>query len=160
MTSGRGCLHPKAEWLVAKMASWSTAEEGGGRRKGRALVLIAGDFTTISAEVMNALNAVSGLSTCVFALAPKHPGDMEYLQEVETRWVMVTTWSHTQLRTSVCYIVSDPLSFPFLCHPINHLPCPSPPLPSPHKTAALFLSCNPSLVHCRLLSLGEDIPSN
>ena len=78
---------------MTKLASWSTPAEGEGRRREKALVLIAGDFTTISAEVLNALNAVSGLSTCVFALAPKHPGDMDYLQEVEARWVKRTaTW--------------------------------------------------------------------
>ena len=71
------------------------------RRKEKALVLIAGDFTTISAEVMNALSAVSGLSACVFALEPKHPGDVDYLQEVETRWVNAR--SNSQL-PGVCYI--------------------------------------------------------
>ena len=101
MKSSRRCLHPKAEWLVAKLASWSAPGEGGARRKEKALVLIAGDFTTISAEVMNALSAVSGLSACVFALEPKHPGDVDYLQEVETRWVNAR--SNSQL-PGVCYI--------------------------------------------------------
>ena len=140
LTSSRSCLHPKAEWLVAKMASWSATAEGEGRRRRRekALVLVAGDFTVISAEVMNALNGVSGLSTCVFALAPKHPGDMEYLQEVEARWAGIhCARLHVQL-----HIPIPPIPFP---------PPPSLPLtlPSPPpQVAAVLLSCGFSFVYC------------
>ena len=92
---------------MAKLASWNTTAEGAGRRKEKALVLIAGDFTAISAEVMNALSAVSGLSACVFALAPKHPGDTDYLQEVEARLARVlSTWSHAWL-PGVCYVLKN-----------------------------------------------------
>ena len=84
VTAGeQGTLHPKVDRLVSKLAQWVSQKGTCGILK--SVVVIAGEFTPVSTEVMNALDMVDGLSACVFSLAPGHEGDVEYLQEADSR---------------------------------------------------------------------------
>ena len=79
-------LHPKAIRLSEKISHFRR-QPAKDKREKKLIVLIKEEFATVSVEVMDVLSAIPQLSGTVFALAPKHRGDIEYLRAVELRYV-------------------------------------------------------------------------
>ena len=81
----QGVCHPKVDRLLSILVQWLRQQGNSSGSKSRSVVLIGGEFPTVSAEMMDVLNSVEGLSACVFSLTPQHQGDMHYLQEADAR---------------------------------------------------------------------------